>query len=212
MYLEADAGKVMDIDVDRKVIYVASASGGKPPVFHGTGMSVHDLVRQEMLEIYLEGDYRVDARGTKVDFMDDAARKLFQEGLATFRDMNLASRRIVSNGRCVYLVPWMGDKIVNTLTMLIVEAGYTASNFAGIIEVVDASHEAVSNCLKTIIKDRRVSDTDLAKLVKDKQTEKYDYLLPESLLEEGYGAKAFDARGTFDWLIEANRLNFLEPA
>ena len=204
--------KVMDIDVDRKVIYVASASGGKPPVFHGTGMSVHDLVRQQMLEIYLEGDYRVDARGTKVDFMDDAARKLFQEGLATFRDMNLASRRIVSNGRCVYLVPWMGDKIVNTLTMLIVEAGYTASNFAGIIEVVDASHEAVSNCLKTIIKDRRVSDTDLAKLVKDKQTEKYDHLLPESLLEEGYGAKAFDVRGTINWLTEANRMDFLNPA
>ena len=204
--------KVMDIDVERRVIYVASASGGKPPVFHGTGMSVHNLVRQEMLEIYLEGDYRVDARETKVDFMDDAARKLFQEGLATFRDMNLASRRIVSNGRCVYLVPWMGDKIVNTLTMLIVGAGYTASNFAGIIEVVDASHEVVSNCLKTIIEDRRVSDTDLAKLVKDKQTEKYDHLLPECLLEEGYGAKAFDVRGTIEWLTEANRKNFLNPA
>ncbi|MCY3710554.1 MAG: DEAD/DEAH box helicase [Caldilineaceae bacterium] len=203
--------KVMDIDVERKVIYVSPAAGGKPPVFHGSGMSVHERVRQEMLKLYLEGDYRVDVRGTKIDFMDDTARKLFQEGLTTFRDLKLESRRIVSNGKYVYLIPWTGDQIVNTLTMLMVRAGYTASNFAGIIEIHDASHAAVSKRLKAFVEDRRVSNTDLAKLVKDKHTEKYDHLLPEGLLDEGYGAKAFDVNGTKKWLVMANRMNLLQP-
>ncbi len=201
--------KILDIDVERKVIYVAPAAGGKPPEFGGSGMSVHDYVRQEMLEVYIEGDYRVDASGTTIDFMDDTARKQFLEGLATFRDLKLESRRIVSNGRNVYLIPWMGDKIVNTLTMLMVRAGYTASNFAGIIEIDGASHQAVSKCVKTIIEEGRVSNTDLAKLVKDKKTEKYDHLLPESLLNEGYGAKAFDVNGTLDWLRRASQSNLL---
>ena len=203
--------KILDIDVERKAIYVAPTSGGKPPVFGGSGMSVHDLVRQEMLKLYLEGDCRVDAGRGKVDFMDDTARKLFQEGLATFRDLKLADRRIVCNGKYVYLIPWMGDKIVNTLTMLMVRAGYKASSFAGIIEIGDVSHPAVYKGLKTIIEDKRVSNTDLARLSGFKQMEKFDHLLPESLLNEGYGAKAFDVDGTMDWIRNANRMNLLKP-
>ncbi len=201
--------KILDIDIERKVISVATTAGGAPPAFPGHGMSVHDLVRQEMLELYLEGDYRVEVQGRMVDFMDDTARKLFREGLNAFRDMNLADRRIYCHGSHVYLVPWMGDKIVNTLTILLVRAGLKASSFAGVIEIVDSSHAAVLECLKTTVEDRRANNTDLSQLIEDKRTEKYDHLLPEALLEVGYGAKAFDTDGTIHWLTEANRMNLL---
>ncbi|MDE0461074.1 MAG: DEAD/DEAH box helicase [Caldilineaceae bacterium] len=201
---------VLDVDIEGKTIYVSPSVAGKPPDFGGDGMNVHNLVRQEMLKLYLEGDYRIKANGSKVDFMDDTARRLFQEGLTTFQELKLATRRIVSSGKSVYLVPWMGDKIVNTLTILMVRAGHKANSFAGIIEVRNASLPDISECLKTLIEDRNVSNTDLARMIEEKRTEKYDHLLPEILLVEGYGAKAFDVNGTFEWLRHAIRLNLLQ--
>lgn len=201
---------VLDVDIEGKTIFVSPSVAGKPPDFGGDGMNVHNLVRQEMLKLYLEGDYRIKANGSKVDFMDDTARRLFQEGLTTFQELKLATRRIVSIGKSVYLVPWMGDKIVNTLTILMVRAGHKANSFAGIIEVRNASLPDISECLKTLIEDRNVSNTDLARLIEEKRTKKYDHLLPEILLVEGYGAKAFDVNGTFEWLSQAIRLNLLQ--
>ncbi len=203
--------KVLDIDVEKKAIYVVPAKGGKPPVFLGGGMSVHDLVRQEMLNVYLCGDYRIQARGKEIDFLDATARNLFSEGLTSFRDLRLEDKRIVSHGQYVYLIPWMGDKIVNTLTMLLVRAGYKANSFRGIIEVDDASHSSLSNCLNDFTEEESVSNSDLANLSMNKHTEKYDHLLPEGLLDEGYGAKAFDVNGTKEWLAMANRMNLLQP-
>jgi hypothetical protein len=46
--------KVTDIDSDKKVIYVEATKGGQPPLFGGQGMSIHDVVRQEILTIYRE--------------------------------------------------------------------------------------------------------------------------------------------------------------
>ena len=107
---------------------------------------------------------------------------------------------------------WCLDKIVNTLTMVIARGGYKASSFAGVIEIENASHSAIRDCLECFVKEDGVTNADLAKLVSNRQTEKFDHLLPESLLEEGYSAKAFDVRGTINWLTEANRMDFLNPA
>ncbi len=201
--------KVKNIDAEKKVIYVTPAKGGRPPKFSGDGMSVHDRVRQEMLRIYLEGDYRIDVRGTKPEFMDARAKELFYEGLSFFRDMKLEKKYLISQGKDVCLIPWMGDKIVNTLTILLISAGYKASCFAGIIEIENSDHLKVSRQLKRFSQEgRRPDNAELAKLVKNKQTEKYDYLLPEVLLNEGVGAKAFDIDATIDWLVEAAQLDY----
>ena len=201
--------KVKDVDEERKVIHVVPSKAGTPPNFGGDGMSVHDYVRQEMLKIYLEGDYRIDAGGTKVEFMDSTAKKLFSEGLDYFRDLKLQSKRIISHAGNACLIPWMGDKIVNTLAVLLISQGYRASCFAGVIEIEGVDYSDVSRCLKTFSRENKPSNTDLAKFVKNKQTEKYDYLLPENLLNEGYGAKAFDVDSTIDWIMKADNMNYL---
>ena len=95
--------------------------------------------------------------------------------------------------------------------MLLVRAGYKANNSWGVIEVDDASHSSLANCLNDFAEEESVSNTDLAKLSANKHTEKYDHLLPESLLNEGYGAKAFDVSATREWLAMANHMNLLQP-
>ncbi len=84
--------------------------------------------------------------------------------------------------------------------MVIVRAGYKATTFAGVIEVDDASHRDVSECLKRFTEEESVTNTELARLSANRQTEKYDHLLADSLLDEGFGAKKFDVSGTREWL------------
>ncbi|EJL6341462.1 hypothetical protein NMR33_001434 [Vibrio cholerae] len=58
--------KVNDIDSDKKTIYVERAKGGKPPKFGGSGMTIHDVVRQEMFHILKDGDYRISVGNKKI--------------------------------------------------------------------------------------------------------------------------------------------------
>lgn len=204
--------RVLDVDIEGKAIYVASAAGGKPPSFGGKGLSVHSLVRQEMLEIYNEGDYRVESEGIMIDFLDCVARNLFAEGLSSFRELQLERKRLINSGRKVYLLPWMGDKIVNTLTMVLMKDGFRVSNFAGIIEIEDASHSSIFGTLLRFTDEENLSNSDLARLSPNKETEKFDHLLHEDLLNDGYGVKAFDVRGTIDWLKEAIYMEMLQPS
>ena len=201
--------EVKDVDAGKRVVYVAPTKGGNPPKFGGDGMSVHDRVRQEMLRIYLEGDCRIESGGERREFMDRTARKLFSEGLRFFRDMGLENKHLIGSGKDIYLIPWMGDKIVNTLSILLVMGGYNADKFAGVIEIGGAGSSDVSGHLKSFSKDNKPTNAELAKLVKNKQTEKYDHLLPEELLNEDYGVRAFDIDGTTDWITKVAKQGYL---
>ena len=201
--------EVKDVDMRKRVVCVAPSKGGNPPRFGGDGMSVHDRVRQEMLRIYMEGEHRVEAGGVRREFMDAAARRLFSEGLRFFRDAGLANRRVIGVGKDVCLIPWMGDKIVNTLSVLLVMGGYNANKFAGVVEIEGAGVSDVSRHLRSFNEDNRPANAELAELVENKQTEKYDHLLPEELLNEDYGARAFDVEGTIGWIAKATEQGYL---
>lgn len=192
--------KVKDVDCDKKTIFVVPAKGGRPPKFGGDGMGINDRIRQEMYEIYRTGDHRISIADTKLEYIDEIGQNLFREGLKYFRDINLEFDRIVQLGSDVFIVPWMGDKLVNTLVAMLKFSGYEASAFAGVIEINKATKSEISECLESIISSPISSNTELAKAVKNKQMEKFDHLLPEQLLNTAYGAKAFDTEKTVSWL------------
>jgi len=192
--------KVTEIEVEKKVIYVEATKGGQPPQFSGGGMSVHDVVRQEMLAIYKENDYRIAIGSKRVDYADATARSLFEEGCNNFKRYNLQNSHFISDGQRSYVLPWMGDKVVNTITALLMRSSFKASSFAGVIETEGASVSSVQRALKEILLSGLPSESELAADVPEKYLDKYDDYLPESLLAKGYGAKAYDIEGTQVWL------------
>ncbi|WP_416262290.1 DEAD/DEAH box helicase [Gibbsiella quercinecans] len=192
--------KVTEIEVEKKVIYVEATKGGQPPQFSGGGMSVHDVVRQEMLAIYRENDYRIAIGSNRVDYADATARSLFAEGSDNFKRFNLQNSHFISDGQRSYVLPWMGDKVVNTITALLMRSSFKASSFAGVIEIEHASLSSVQHALKEMQLSGLPSASELAADVPEKYLDKYDDYLPESLLTKGYGAKAYDIEGTQIWL------------
>ncbi|WP_221762997.1 hypothetical protein [Chlorobium phaeovibrioides] len=195
--------KVSAIDDEKKVIYVISTKGGKPPKFNGSGMLIHDRVRQEMLSIYRTGDYRIEVGNQKIDFVDNLGRRLFQEGAHLFKEADLEDRPVYQSGKHCYIFSWMGDKVVNTLTVLLIRSGFVCSNFAGVIEIQNSNADDIKNCLIEIANDVLPDETELSRTlsIQQRRIEKYDEYLPEELLTVGYGRKAFNSRATKQWIL-----------
>ncbi|MEE1999953.1 DEAD/DEAH box helicase [Alkalimonas sp. MEB108] len=191
---------VKDIDTDKKTIYVEHAKGGRPPRFGGSGMSVHDIVRQEMFNIFCKGDYRIHYEGQKIDFANKEARALFQEGAHFFNDAGLRENAIIQDGANTAILTWKGDKTVNTIAALLSMHGFEVGNFAGVIEVIKASAADVVEALCNSAKSELPDATELAQSVPEKRVDKFDEFLPDELLAIGYGARAFSLRGAKSWL------------
>jgi ATP-dependent Lhr-like helicase len=198
--------QIQEIDSDKKCIYVIATRGGKPPNFGGEGMVVHDRVRQEMFAIYCAGDYRIPVGDQYVDFIDNTAKSLFTQGYDCFNSLDLANQCLIQQGERVCIISWLGDKKVNTLVMLLIIEKFAASAFAGVIEVEKAQAVDVKACLIELLNQTPPTNAELAQQVPDKHQEKYDDFLPESLLCEGYGQRAFDVVGALAWV----RLAFVD--
>lgn len=166
-------------------------------------MTIHDRVRQEMFSIYRAGDYRIEVGSQKVDFVDNLGSKLFQEGVYFFKEACLENKPIYQSGKNSYIFSWMGDKVVNTLTVLLIKCGYVCSNFAGVIEIENSNADEIKKLLVDIAKKDLPSEPRLAKALslQQKLIEKYDEYLPENLLAECYGRKAFNSMATKQWII-----------
>lgn len=193
---------VLDVDIEKKVILVAPAKGGQPPKFGGGGMSVHDRIRQEMFDIYRSGDYKITIKESKLDFLDPTGKDLFYEGLKFYQQTDLKNNRLIQHGTSVYIIPWMGDHIVNTLYAMLMQADFSVDVSAGVIEVEGALLSNVDKALTSFISLSNTSNADLAKPAKNKDIEKYDHFLPEELLNLSYGEKAFDVKSTIEWLLD----------
>ena len=176
------------------------AKGGKPPKFGGAGLNIHDVVRQEMFQILKDGDYRISVGDQKVDFADSAARELFGESVRYFEDAKLSKEPLLQVGNTTYIFPWLGDKVVNTIVALLIQHGFEAGAYAGVIEVEKASLESVHATLLKLASTELPTETELALQVLEKRIEKFDEFLPESILSIGYGARAFEISNSQNWL------------
>lgn len=192
---------VKDVDAERKVISVSKSRGGKPPKFGGAGVIIHDKIRQEMFNILKDGDFRISVGDNKFNFADRMANSLFEESLDFFNRAGLSSTPLLEYGGSVYLFSWKGDKVVNTLEVLLIIKGFTVSSGAGVIEIENASTNDVLNAFKGILESELPEEKDLAKYIEDKFTEKFDEFLPYELLCKGFGRKFFDIKKTKLYLL-----------
>ncbi len=193
--------KVLDVDIQKKVIYLEPTKGGKPPKFGGQGLGVHDVIRQEMFEILRSGEHRIAVGNSFIEFVDEPARALLDDAKRFFKDAKLENKCIIQHGKDVLIIPWMGDKIVNTLFAILKNKGYEVSAFGGVVEVHNAEITDVQSILQQIISEPMTSNEKLAESVPGKLVEKFDEFLPEGLLNLGYGQRVFDIEATKKWLV-----------
>ncbi len=189
------AGKrweVLSVYMEKKLITLKRAVGGKPPHFNSFGQSIHDIVRQEMFRVYQQ-------KATPV-YLNSEAKLLFNEGLNCFHSLGLGKTMFLQSGRTIYLLPWLGDKFTHTVTKLLCKEGLSAYCFGGVIDVGNTNLDSLRQAVDSIIQKPRPTATELAESVLNTDFEKYDYLLPNDLRNLEYGARFFDVDHAWQWL------------
>ncbi len=195
------------IDSDKRIVIVERAKGGVPPLFGGGSLSVHTIVRQEMLKIFMQRDYCIVVNGEKRDYINPTAKELFNESIENFYQLGLNNNWLIEAGSTVYIFTWLGDKANNALVALLAQSGYMVGNDGGVIDIRKSANDEdkisaaeIQRCLKRILRQGLPTAEQLAKQVPLKSLEKFDDFLPESLLCLSYSAIAFDLDELKQWL------------
>ena len=87
------------------------SKGGTPPKFNGDGLLIHNFIRQEMKRIYHEKRIPV--------YLDAVAKSALQEGINNYHKLNLDNVQILQIGKNLFVLPWLGDQAINTITILL---------------------------------------------------------------------------------------------
>lgn len=176
--------RVEDVNEQQKVILVIPDKGGKAPMFFGGGSRLHDQVREEMREVL---------RSTEaIAFLDPTAAELLNEARFYYKELRLESSSFMTHGKNTVWFTWKGDNVQDTLTLLLMKNGLKANNEGLYISIQNSAVEEVRNTLMDLAHEPLPSSEDLAALVKNKQQEKWDFLLSESLLCKNYASLYLD--------------------
>lgn len=184
--------KVTAVDPAHKVVDLVPAPGGRPPIFFGTGASVHDCIRQEMFNVYCSGDLPT--------FLDSTARDLLIEARANFARLGLVEKHVIAYGKDTLLFCWVGDRVMNTIVLQLRAKDLRVSQEGLAITGTNCGPNDLRDVLAALVAEGPADARQLATTVADKLGEKYDRFLPEELLIVDYASRHLDSIRAWDTL------------
>jgi ATP-dependent helicase Lhr and Lhr-like helicase len=187
---------VLSISQEDLVIEVQPASAGALPSFDGgSGAVIHGRVREEMREVLRTSE--------PIRFLDKAAQELLGEARDTYRRLGLEDCWIRQAGSQVQLLLWQGDRIQDTLLLMLHTSGLSGMNEGVCLTLSNTTVAKVSAALHEIVAAGPVDAVKLAATVKNKARQKWDFLLPSELLDEGFAADSLDVDGALEAIKSA---------
>ncbi len=181
--------KVSSIDHTHKIVEVAPAAGGRPPLFGGGAAGVHDRVRAEMRSVL--------ASQRDPGYLSAAAVSLLSEARAAYARYRLADHGILYAGQDTVLFPWAGSPATTTLVAQLCAAGLDASDDGLVITVSKATTDLVRGHLQRLAAAGPADPVVLAVGIANKATAKYDDWIEDNLLAVDYAHRALDCPGAW---------------
>lgn len=188
--------RIEGVDDEKKIIYVTNTSGGRVPQFPPGAGRIHTKVYQRMREI-LQG-------GNIPPILDETARGLLEEARKNYARMNLKETCIRDLGKEVLLLTWLGTSANEALACLLSCQGIKAAALFSVpgVEVQKGSQsmDEVIQLLVNIHIDEKPSLDVLLANAKNLQREKWDWALPENLLQKSYASLYLNLDEAMVWL------------
>lgn len=178
--------KVVAVDAEAKVVTVEASKGGRPPLFEGSPFSVHDAVRRKMFEIYRST--------TTAQYLDKGAQQLLKEGRDVFGALELGAQRLVSVGNSIHIYPWVGDRGLHTIELVLRAKGLEVANEGISLSVKSTTRNELVSVFRDLL-GVAIDGPGLVAEVRGQASEKYDAVLPAELLAEEYAARELDIAG-----------------
>ena len=193
--------KVVTVDQHEKRVDVVPGPGGKPPLFNpNVGGLVHDTIRRQMREVY---------RGKAFPaYLNAPALELLSEARSHYSNLGFDRNPIVKDGVDTLLFACRGDRIMNTLSIMLRRCNVSCSFHGPLLIAHDLGPEDVAYALKETLAMDEPGET-LAAYVRNKHVEKYDWVLSDELLDLEYASSSLDvegASGAIDELLSAGNV------
>lgn len=179
--------RVRNVDLSAKVIEVLPDKGGRPPNFEGGSGKVHDAVRDEMR--------RILADASAIPFLDEAAMALLSEARSNFHRLGLDAQPVLESGGGIKIFLWKGDMVLDTVALALKHRGFQAENDGLFIAVRTAQTDSVFDALYDLSAGAFPSGDELADSLLNKVQEKWDWLLPDDLLNSNFASHNLDVDG-----------------
>ena len=181
--------QVTSISQQDLVIEVRPGAAGALPSFEGNACAtLHDNVRAEMRTVLRTEE--------PVPFLDRCAQQLLAEARSHYRIFDLDQTSLLQSGDDVHLLLWKGDRIHDTLTLLLQAREFSALSHGLFIEVKGTTTTDLRSELQNIANGPAPDPLLIAASVKTKFREKWDFLLPPDLLDSDFAVDALDVEGT----------------
>lgn len=176
--------KVIDIDGRRRELIVVRSGGGRPPIFGGDPVPPSEGVVRAMRELYL-------GRSTPA-YLDETGIQLLEEGRATFHRLGLDRSEVVLQEDRLLVMPWVGERPLNALSLSLVAAGLEPTPLGIGLELRSEAAGPLHVALDAL---RRGTPDPvaLAQLVPEKGRDRFDPALDEELQCLMYGSERLDS-------------------
>jgi len=181
--------RVLDVDVQRRIVDLEPSPAGRAPRFTGSGADVHERVRQEMKTIYETTDLPT--------FLDPLARTLLQEGREAYRASRLTQVPLVEYDGRVAIFCWSGDRVLDTLLVQLRDRDLPVERDGVAIVVDEISIGALTAHLRALAAQGPAAAVELAGTVANKLQEKHHVFLSEELLSADYASCQLDPEGAW---------------
>jgi ATP-dependent Lhr-like helicase len=186
--------KILEVDNDARVIQLTRARGGRVPLFMSDGPEIADGIRIKMRSLYGET--------TIPSYLSSTAQELLAEGRAAFHRLGLAHSPFLPHGRGTVIFPWRGDRIVNTLLVILKREGIDVDSVRVAITCANADQERLHALIAKLAATAPPDPIALAASVLNKGHDKHDGYLSEPLLTAAYAARSLDVPATWGALRE----------
>jgi ATP-dependent Lhr-like helicase len=166
-----------------------------PIIMDGRPSRIHDGVREKMFELYC---------GTEIpSYLNKTAAKHFIEGREMFKELGLKDNRYVMGLDGLYIFPWKGDKIMNTIVQILKHYKIQAKKIDSYILLPGLSTITYKQIVKTILESPKLNEEEMASKISNLEYDKYDKYLSKELKCIQYGYRNFDIDGAMKFFEEA---------
>ena len=176
--------RITAVDPSARVIELAAAAGGVPPVFRGTGAAVSDRVRSEMVAVYESPDTPA--------YVDATGLALLADARDSWRRLGLSDDAVLEWGTDTLLLPWVGDATLTTIALALRTVGLDADTEGPAVMVRGVEPDAVLAGLRALSEGGCTPGVELARMVENRELDKWDWALDADLSAEAYAARSLN--------------------
>ena len=187
--------RIIDIDHDKLRVELVGASAGKLPKMGGSGMPVHDRIREEMRAVLAETE--------NPEWLDAKACEVLAEARRHYAALRLCKETLIMEGRTAYLFPWRGDATQDALAHLLRARGLVAENFGICVKIRGTTAIRVSDALAEIAAAPLPAPVEVLNRQETGVAEKWDWALPDRLFFESFASRRLNFAAAREFAVRA---------